>query len=97
MCSLPEGQSPEGVFHLLGNVYEWTSDGYRAYGDDSAGRDPQVPPEEAKKGKRVIRGGGLHTNLINSLPWSRDDAKPEGGKNILRQLGVRAARDIPSE
>jgi formylglycine-generating enzyme required for sulfatase activity/tRNA A-37 threonylcarbamoyl transferase component Bud32 len=48
--SYPEGRSPEGIFDLIGNVWEWTASAYRPYGDTTSGA-PQY---------YVIRGGGYN-------------------------------------
>jgi formylglycine-generating enzyme required for sulfatase activity len=49
----PRGASPEGIFDLAGNIFEWCRDSpreYRAAGE----RDPEGPLD----GLRVLRGGG---------------------------------------
>lgn len=53
------GQSPEGVWHLAGNVAEWVVDWYRPYENrdcwgDRLQRDPRC---DIKSGERCVRGG----------------------------------------
>ena len=49
-----EGQSPEGIFDLAGNVMEWTVDPYSPYGALRSGRREEAL---AKEPRRVCRGG----------------------------------------
>lgn len=52
--SFPLGASREGVFNLVGNVWEWTRDFYVPY-------NGEVPPEIARK-YRVLRGGAWNSD-----------------------------------
>jgi formylglycine-generating enzyme required for sulfatase activity len=50
-----EGKTPEGVYDLAGNVYEWTADFFVPY-------DPAKRSEATAGGvKRTIRGGSWHS------------------------------------
>ena len=51
----PDGDTPEGVQDMAGNVAEWVADWYGDYSDD-AQTDPTGPDEGTL---RVIRGGGF--------------------------------------
>ena len=53
VTSLPEGQSPQGLLHLLGNVEEWTQSDATAY----PGSSYQLPVGLGA----VVRGGGADT------------------------------------
>lgn len=52
--SFADGASPDGVYNLVGNVWEWTRDTYAPYGD---GRDPQTGSEY-----KVLRGGAWNSD-----------------------------------
>lgn len=54
----PKGNSSEGLYDLLGNVWEWCSDRYGAYAA-AAGSDPQGPAEGTH---RILRGGSWYSN-----------------------------------
>ncbi len=61
-----QDRTPNGVFHMAGNVAEWVLDGFR---DRYAGcpevcRDPVTL--NTTSNKRVLRGGSIHT-LVDSL------------------------------
>jgi len=73
--SYPEGATPEGLYDMAGNVWEWCSDWY---GDDGTFTDP-LGPESGSH--RVIRGGSWDLNAgycrsadrIRYAPGSRND------------------------
>jgi iron(II)-dependent oxidoreductase len=54
--SFPGGASSEGVLHLVGNVWEWTSDVYAP--DEPAGEAPQ----QGGAVFRVLRGGAWNSD-----------------------------------
>ena len=58
VMSFPEGDSPEGVSDLVGNVAEWTEDDYAPYAISSP--SAIVPTYDFK----VVRGGGF-------INWSK--------------------------
>jgi len=51
----PDGDSPEGIADLSGNVWEWTASLYRGY-PYVAGDGREDP---AAGGRRVLRGGAF--------------------------------------
>jgi eukaryotic-like serine/threonine-protein kinase len=51
-----EGATPDGVYDLAGNVYEWTADAYAPY--DSGRREAAL---KAVPIRRVVRGGSWHS------------------------------------
>ena len=89
----PEGDTPEGVADLTGNVYEWTSS---AHGTDAS--DPQFRwPYDAADGReepdtpdemnRVVRGGCWLTGSGMALAWHRDELRP-GIRHLHNTLRV---------
>lgn len=91
--SLPQGKTPEGVYHLAGNIAEWVQDWYdSAYYKDSAYRNPRGPETGSY---HVIRGGAW-----NSLPDYLRSQRRYGnndGKDFYG-IGCRCARsEILSE
>lgn len=83
--SYPKGATPEGIFDLSGNVWEWTSTLYSDYPyrlDD--GRD-----SHDLKGERIIRGGGWASPMEDLRCTYRSYAQQN--KQIYH-LGFRLAR-----
>jgi len=85
-----EGATPEGVFHMAGNVAEWTSTLYRPYPYDAAdGRE-----DPAAAGTRVTRGGD---HVFDTAPEKLTATFRAGfSRNPLRghrHIGIRCARD----
>lgn len=82
----PEGDTPEGVMDLLGNVWEWTSSVFgadrdhplytvpRLPGTEAAAEDPAAPPEL----RRVARGGAWDSPRVVATPRVRDAVLPGG-------------------
>jgi len=50
------GATPDGIFDLAGNVFEWTTGAFVPY-DPTNGGDTDVPTEP----RRVVRGGSWHS------------------------------------
>ncbi len=73
----PEGASPEGVFDLVGNVWEWCHDRFAQPYPAGDLTDPQGP---AKGSSRVLRGGSFN----NDPPALR------GSSRNRRLSGVRS-------
>jgi formylglycine-generating enzyme required for sulfatase activity len=85
----PEGDSPEGVGDMVGNVWEWTTSLFRSYPyDANDGRESQ----EAD-GWRVLRGGSWH----NDLDRARCTARLDGDFLFFNNAGFRcvvSAQDV---
>jgi len=81
------GQSPYGVFNLIGNVSEWVTDWY----DDGYSSGEAKNPTGPKNGKeKVVRGGSWKSAVQSKLKGhSRDKAAPNT-KNP--EIGFRCAK-----
>ncbi|MBI4870529.1 MAG: SUMF1/EgtB/PvdO family nonheme iron enzyme [Candidatus Riflebacteria bacterium] len=86
-----DGRSPEGVWHLVGNVKEWCHDWFSvreyqalkrfAEQGQSAPRDPRGPQSSDEYG-RVIRGGAYGGNPESRFyTRSHREYAPFGGRN----------------
>ena len=69
------GQSPEGVWHLVGNVSEWTADLYAGYGNDLCWGDrPRVDPRcvsGTEDFPTVRKGAWTDGDVTSLLPGAR--------------------------
>lgn len=82
----PQGDSPEGVGDMVGNVWEYTSSLFRPYPyDANDGRESQ----EAD-GWRVLRGG----SWMNNLDRARCTARLDGDFLFYSNLGFRCVVSI---
>ncbi len=68
--SYPDGATPEGLYDMAGNVWEWCSDWY---GDDGTFTDP-LGPESGSL--RVVRGGGWSFNAEDCRSADRNRDTP---------------------
>jgi len=92
-----EGQTPEGIVDLAGNVYEWTLDPFVPY--DMALRDPAAA---ARCPLRSVRGGCWNSPPDELLTTFRRGFFPEARENTIgfrcvipvtrpdRQAGIRS-------
>lgn len=76
-----------GVYDMLGNVREWTADGYGPYPDGMA-VDPRGP---ASAPERVVRGGGFLSGAREVRAAARGRAGPE---TRALDLGFRLVRTV---
>jgi formylglycine-generating enzyme required for sulfatase activity len=84
--SFPDGQSPEGVLDLAGNVAEWQADPYRARSTDDL-------PADDESATRVVRGG----SFLRSAAFVRGAAREHAAPDLRRpDLGLRCARSAQS-
>ncbi len=88
--SLKAGATPDGLFHMAGNVHQWVSSLYRPYPYNAAdGREDPTDP-----GERVTRGGA-HDSRPHHLraAWRGRGVSrvPERGHH---NIGFRCARSV---
>jgi formylglycine-generating enzyme required for sulfatase activity len=96
VISIPENQSPYGVFDMAGNAAEWVQDWYAPYPREAGEEIPkeilmrkQDYPEQKYK---VYRGGGFSTFGKYLRCANREREKPD---KKWRDIGFRCAMDPP--
>ena len=87
--SFPEGQSEWGIFHLSGNIAEWTNSWLGSdYYPIMSARNPQGP----KSGRyKSVRGGSWKSNPVMLRTATRGGALPE---ERSANIGFRCAQSI---
>ncbi len=86
--SFPEGKSRYGLFDVVGNVWEWTSDWEANYS-----AEPVVDPKGPKTGqRRVVRGGAFNGALPSWVrPSQRYSDEPSAHSHAY---GFRCAQSL---
>lgn len=93
--ALSDGASPFGVYNMAGSVWEWVEDSY----DPNYYRsNPGPTPNLAKRGNRVLRGGGWNSPATELYTYTRYQLEPIISQESLHDLvywnvGFRCARD----
>ena len=76
--ALPGGQSPYGVYHMAGNVWEWVGDWYEdSYYEHSPAKDPQGSENGISK---VLRGGNWYYKAYYMRTTYRFNEYPDAFK-----------------
>jgi formylglycine-generating enzyme required for sulfatase activity len=81
----PKGATPDGIYDLAGNVWEWVADWY---GDYPKGRQ-RNPTGPEKGGAKVLRGGAWYDDASGLRAVNRLKFVPEGR---YVNFGLRCAR-----
>lgn len=86
------GRTPEGLAHLIGNVWEWTGDWYQRYARTTCWGDrAQTSPlcNDPSSGQRTIRGGSWYLTFAAAMQTgARDRAEPT---HRASSIGFRCA------
>lgn len=90
VCSRPKGTSLQGLCDLVGNVREWTADGWVP----KRGPTPTDGSPTSTDGNagRTVRGADWRTSVSKAGAWMRLKRRPDDAQRII---GFRVARDVP--
>ncbi|NJN54821.1 MAG: formylglycine-generating enzyme family protein, partial [Anaerolineae bacterium] len=92
--SLPDGVSPFGLFHMVGNVREWVQDGYDTiYYERGETVNPSAPGLN-NYSERVLRGGGYRSSVADLRITNRDSERAVEFQGIP-DVGFRCV--VPAE
>lgn len=85
--SFPQGQTPQGVQDMIGNVWEWTSSEASIYKGNNR---MKLPSQDA--GKAVIRGGSYESKATGDEPISATARRFISKDTKDEHLGFRLVR-----
>jgi serine/threonine protein kinase/formylglycine-generating enzyme required for sulfatase activity len=88
VASFSQGTSSQGVYDLIGNVWEWTSSRNTVYPGNT-----QFVVDEDKKDWLVVRGGSYKDNISDGITATTRPAAPADTRKEF--LGFRLVRDNP--
>lgn len=84
----PEGSTPDRVFDLAGNAWEWTRDAYTRYGTSQTGAT------SANTDRKVLRGGSVLTAAHFLRCSTRISAQPNDRYSNFGPIGFRCVRHM---
>jgi formylglycine-generating enzyme required for sulfatase activity len=85
----PATRSPYGLHHMVGNVWEWTADGYSA----TPGAAPADEPADPAAGRWKTLRGGSYMDLPSYCTCThREPARPD---RVSFTVGLRCAYPAP--
>ncbi len=87
----PAGATPEGIYDLAGNVFEWTRSAYRAYPYDPA--DGREAGDDPAQKRFTLRGGSWLVQPFALRAACRGQDAPDGLHG--QRVGFRLARHPP--
>jgi formylglycine-generating enzyme required for sulfatase activity len=86
----PEGKSPEGIYNLIGNAWEWTSSFTEKTDLSDPSRFWNGEPETYNGTAFYVQRGGGWESGIPDVAVGRNDL----GTSAYRELGIRCADDV---
>ncbi len=93
--SLPEGASAFGLFHMSGNVWEWTLDAYQpTYATPAA---PATPVPALARVARALRGGSWQSPAAELRASNRRGADPLRFDEFGPDVGFRCVVEAPGQ